>query len=144
MAKIQEEMRKYLSDNSMGKEVQRENFKFMFGEEDCHYPGTLISGCKLLEKCVDFASAFAARRDGGMSNLFAHMEADILYSVHTCDVMEVICWKVKDGNKSRVIGFEMYKIEEYDKAKDYFNMLEEPILCVKGECVCVLTAVPHV
>lgn len=144
MAKsIVEEGRKYLSDTATGKAVERETYKFMFGNEDCHYPGTLIAGCKLLEKCVDFASAFNARRDDGLSNLFAHMDADILNPVAVCDVMEVVCWKVKDGNKSRVVGFEMYKIEEYDKEKDFFNMIE-PKLCVKGECVLVVGAWSHV
>lgn len=143
MAKATGEMRQYLSDTKTGKEVMRESYKFMFGEEDCHYPGTLISGCKLLEKCVDMASAFIARRDDGLSNLFAHMDADILHSVNTCDVMEVICWAVKDGNKSRTVGFEMYKIEEYDKVKDYFNMLEEPVLCVKGQSIHVVGAWSH-
>lgn len=141
--KVSEEMRQYLSENKTGKEVVRENYKFMFGEEDCHYPGTLISGCKQLEKCVDFASAFIARRDDGLSNLFVHMDADILHPANTCDVMEVICWAVKDGTKSRVVGFEMYKIEEYDKEKDYFNMLEEPVLCVKGQSTHVVGAWSH-
>ena len=141
--KVNEELRQYLSDTTTGKTVERENYKFMFGEEDCHYPGTLISGCKLLEKCVDFASAFIARRDDGLSNLFVHMDADILHSVNTCDVMEVVCQTVRDGNKSRVVAFEMYKIEEYDKEKDYFNMLEEPIICVKGQSTHVVGAWSH-
>ena len=139
---VVEEMRQHLTEFKVGKDVEFETYKFMFGEEDCHYPGTLISGCKQLEKCVDLASAFIARRENGTSNLFVHMDADILHPAATCDVMEVVCWPEKDGTKSRIVNFEMYKIEEYDKEKDFFNMIE-PVLCVKGRSTHVIGAWSH-
>lgn len=141
--KIKEEKRELLGDVRVGKEVDHENYRFYFGNEDCHYPGTLISGCKMLEKCIDFATSYYARRENGISNLFVHVDGDILRQVHVSDVMECIVWPVKEGNTSRVCGFEMYKLEEYCKETDVFDVLEEPILTVKGEVTLVLGSIPH-
>ena len=91
-----EEKRALLGDLRIGKEVDHENYRFYFGNEDCHYPGTLISGCKMLEKCIDFATSYYARREGGISNLFVHVDGDILRQVHVSDVMECIVWPVKE------------------------------------------------
>jgi acyl-CoA hydrolase len=143
MSKKGPEMKDKLTETRWGKDVDYETFKFMFGQEDSHYPGSLISGSKILEKNIDFATAFLARREGGKSNLLVHADGNILHPCGVCDVLEVVCRIVKEGNTSRVVAFEMYKLQEYDKKKDFYKPCEDPMLVAKGECTCVLGAWEH-
>ena len=51
MAKIQAEMRDRLCEVRKGSDVTELKFKLSINGEDMHYPGEMISGCKLMEKC---------------------------------------------------------------------------------------------
>ena len=49
MAKIQAEMRDRLCEVRKGSDVTELKFKLSINGEDMHYPGEMISGCKLME-----------------------------------------------------------------------------------------------
>lgn len=132
------EMRQNLNDFQKGMDVKMEKFRFLMGTEDAHYPGEMISGCKLLEKCIDCATSLSIKRDKGDGSLFVHTEGDILRPVHICDVVEVIAWSIKDGKRSREYGFEMYKLSEYDPKTDLSEQFDIPPLTVKGKVVMVV------
>ena len=53
MAKVTGEKRDSLSKVEKGLGVKELKFRLSFGAEDMHYPGEMISGCKLMEKCID-------------------------------------------------------------------------------------------
>lgn len=53
MAKIEPEKRASLTEVKKGKDVTELKFKMSINGEDMHYPGEMISGCKLMEKCID-------------------------------------------------------------------------------------------
>ncbi len=141
--KFEEKLKGYLTETRVGKEVEVETYKFIFGGEDCHYTGELISGSRIIEKMADITSAFIARREGGTSNLLAHIDADILYSCHVGDCMECVCRIYEEGRRSRKVEFELYMLEQYDKRRDFFEMIE-PTLTARGILTHVLGAVPHV
>ena len=54
------------------------------------------------------------------------------------DAVEVICWVIKDGSRSRLFGYEMYKTSEYDIETDRSTVFDEPVLAVKGTVVFVV------
>lgn len=114
MAKVVGEKMSSLSKVEKGLGVKELKFRFSFGGEDMHYPGEMISGCKLMEKCIDCCTEMCNIRDNGDGGLIVHTESDIVNSVHMLDAVEVICWVIKDGSRSRLFGYEMYKTSEYD------------------------------
>lgn len=138
MKKIIGEKMDSLSKVEKGLSVKELKFRLSFGAEDMHYPGEMISGCKLVEKCIDCCTEMCNIRDNGDGGLIVHIESDIIKSVHVLDAVEIICWSVKDGSRSRLYGFEMYKTSEYDHETDRSNVLDEPELTVKGSVVFVV------
>lgn len=138
MAKVEGEKRGSLCKVEKGLGVKELKFKLSFGAEDLHYPGEMISGCKLMEKCIDCCTEMCNIRDNGDGGLIVHTDADILNSVHVLDAVEIICWSIKDGSRSRVYGYEMYKTSEYDGETDRSTVFDEPVLAVKGTVVFVV------
>ena len=103
-----------------------------------HYPAEMISGCKLIEKCIDCCTEICNIRDNGDGGLIVHIESDIVRPVHVLDAVEIVCWSVEDGKRSRLYGYEMYKTSEYNQQTDRSDVLDEPALTVKGMVVFVV------
>ena len=138
MSKIKEEKRNMLSKVEKGLGVKALKFRLSFGAEDMHYPAEMISGCKLIEKCKDCCTEICNNRDNGDGGLIVHIESDIVRPVHVLDAVEIVCWSVEDGKRSRLYGYEMYKTSEYNKQTDRSDVLDEPALTVKGTVVFVV------
>lgn len=133
-----EEMKNLLDPNGRTPEVEIEKHKMMLTSADVHYPGELVSGCHMLEKCIDVATSLSIRRDNGDGSMCASIKADVVYSGHCGDTVEIIVKSLKDGKRSRVYAFEMYKLIEFDNKKYCAAVLEEPKLMVKGEVTLVV------
>ena len=138
MSKIKEEKRNMLSQVEKGLGVKALKFRLSFGAEDMHYPAEMISGCKLIEKCIDCCTEICNIRDNGDGGLIVHIESDIVRPVHVLDAVEIVCWSVEDGKRSRLYGYEMYKTSEYNQQTDRSDVLDEPALTVKGTVVFVV------
>lgn len=138
MAKVTGEKRNMLSKADTGLGVKELKFRLALGAEDMHYPMEMISGCKLIEKCIDCCTELCNIRDNGDGGLIVHIDSDILHPAHVLDAVEIICWSIKDGSRSRLYGFEMYKTSEYDINTDRSKVLDEGILVVKGTVVFVV------
>lgn len=138
MPRIEAEKREFLSPVEKGQDVKMLKFRGTFNAEDSHYPGEMISGCKMIERCVDACTELSNIRDNGDGGLVVHVEADILYPVHMLDAYEIIVWLVKQGRTSRVMAFEMYKTSEYNHDTDRNEVFDEAVLTVKGQSVFVV------
>lgn len=138
MAKVEAEKRALLSEVKKGRDVTELKFRMSIGGEDVHYPGEMVSGCKLMEKCIDCVTELSNIRDNGDGGYFVHTEASILKPVHMLDAVEIIVWLVKHGTRSRLYGYEMYKTSEYDGETDRSEVFDEPIMVVKGETTFVV------
>ena len=90
MARIEAERRDLLSEVRKGSDVTELKFRLSIHGEDMHYPGEMISGCKLMEKCIDCCTELSNIRDGGDGGLFVHTEGNILRPVHMLDAVEII------------------------------------------------------
>ena len=77
-------------------------------------------------------------RDKGDGGLFVHTEGNILRPVHMLDAVEIVVWLIKQGNRSRVYGYEMYKTSEYNQETDRSEVFDEPVLTVKGDVTFVI------
>lgn len=138
MAKVEAERRDLLTVVKKGAEVTELKFRCSLHGEDMHYPGEMISGCKLMEKCIDCVTELSNIRDNGDGGLFVHTQASILKPVHMLDAVEIVVWLVKQGSRSRVYGYEMYKTSEYDIEADRSEVFDEPVLVVKGDTTFVV------
>lgn len=138
MAKIEAERRDLLTVVKKGAEVTELKFRCSIHGEDMHYPGEMISGCKVMEKCIDCVTELSNIRDNGDGGLFVHTQASILKPVHMLDAVEIVVWLVKQGSRSRVYGYEMYKTSEYDIEADRSEVFDEPVLVVKGDTTFVV------
>ena len=138
MAKIEAERRDLLTVVKKGAEVAELKFRCSIHGEDMHYPGEMISGCKLMEKCIDCVTELSNIRDNGDGGLFVHTQASILKPVHMLDAVEIVVWLVKQGSRSSVYGYEMYKTSEYDIEADRSEVFDEPVLVVKGDTTFVV------
>ena len=138
MAKIEAERRDLLTVVKKGAEVTELKFRCSIHGEDMHYPGEMISGCKLMEKCIDCCTELSNIRDNGDGGLFVHTEGNILMPVHMLDAVEIIVCLIKEGKSSRVYGYEMYKTSEYDIESDRSEVFDEPVLVVKGDTTFVV------
>ena len=54
------------------------------------------------------------------------------------DAVEIIVWLIKQGSRSRLYGYEMYKTSEYDIEADRSEVFDDPILVVKGDTTFVV------
>lgn len=133
-----EEMRALLGENGNTPEVQVERLRMLIGNDDIHYAGGLMSGCRMLEKCVDAATVLCIRRDNGDGSMCANIKADVFCSGCCDETIEIVVKSVKDGRRSRVYAFEMYKLIEFDVKTYWYKVLEEPKLMVKGEVTLVV------
>ena len=139
MAKIEAERRDLLTVVKKGAEVTELKFRCSIHGEDMHYPGEMISGCKLMEKCIDCVTELSNIRDNGDGGLFVHTQASILKPVHMLDAVEIVVWLIKQGTRSRLYGYEMYKTSEYNQKTLRSEVFDEPILTVKGDVTFVVT-----
>lgn len=138
MARVEAEMRKLLTPVEKGHEVEVLKFRGTFNGEDMHYPGEMISGGKLIERCIDCCTELSNIRDNGDGGLWVAESAQVLRPVHMLDAYEIVCWLIKQGKSSRTYGFEMYKTSEYNQQTDRSTVFDEPVLTVKGDVVFVL------
>ena len=121
MAKIEAERRDLLTAVKKGPDVTELKFKISIHGEDMHYPGEMISGCKLMEKCIDCVTELSNIRDNGDGGLFVHTQASILKPVHMLDAVEIIVWLVKQGSRSRSVSYT------HLLATDLRNQLSQPL-----------------
>lgn len=138
MAYVEGEKRNLLSAVVLGPEVDHLKFRTTFNGEDCHYPEEMISGCKMIEKCIDCCTELSNIRDNGDGGYVVDINASLVDHIHMLDAVEIITWVVKQGTRSRRYAYEMYKTSEYDSGKDRNIMFESPVLCVKGEATFVV------
>ena len=55
------------------------------------------------------------------------------------DAVEIVVWLIKQGTRSRLYGYEMYKTSEYNQKTLRSEVFDEPILTVKGDVTFVVT-----
>ena len=62
MAYVQGEKKNLLTPVAKGPDVEHLKFRTTFNGEDCHYPDEMISGCKMIEKCIDCCTELSNTR----------------------------------------------------------------------------------
>ena len=117
------------------------------GEKDVHYGGSLVDGAKLLELFGDVATELLIGRDGDEGLFRAYESVEFLAPVFAGDYIEVYGEILKEGNTSRSMYFEAYKIitAKKDISSSAAGYLDTPLLVcrAKGTCVTPLDKQRH-
>ena len=113
--------------------------RIRIGLEDAHYGGGLVDGAKMLHLFGDVATELLIRRDGDEGLFRAYESVEFLAPVKAGDYIEARGRIVKEGNTSRQMEFEAYKVIEgrADISASAADVLKEPVLVCKAKGTCV-------
>ncbi|HNZ15553.1 MAG TPA: hotdog fold domain-containing protein [Anaerolineaceae bacterium] len=114
--------------------------RIRIGAENAHYGGGLVDGAFMLKLFGDVATELLIRRDGDEGLFRAYSNIEFNAPVYAGDFIEAKGWIESEGNTSRKMVFEAWKViapkpEISDSAAE---VLEEPILVCRAEGVCIV------
>lgn len=113
--------------------------RLRLGAEDAHYGGNLVDGAKMLHLFGDVATELLIRRDGDEGLFRAYESVEFLAPVYGGDYIEAKGRIVKEGNTSRTMEFEAWKVirPRPDISASAAEVLDPPVLVCKAKGTCV-------
>lgn len=113
--------------------------KVRMSSSDAHYAGNLVDGAKILELFGDVATELLIRNDGDEGLFRAYSSVEFLAPVYAGDYIEVTGKITRQGDTSRDMEFEAWKViaRVPEKGETAAEVLEKPVLvcAAKGTCV---------
>lgn len=106
---------------------------------DAHYGGNLVDGARMLQLFGDVATELLIRRDGDEGLFAGYDNVEFKAPVYAGDYIEARGQIVQEGNTSRKMTFEAYKVIEArpDISASACDVLEEPVLVCRASGTCV-------
>ena len=113
--------------------------RLRIGAENAHYGGGLVDGAYLIKLFGDVATELLIRRDGDEGLFRAYDNIEFLAPVYAGDFIEAKGWITSEGNTSRKMSFEAWKIiaPRPDISDSAAEVLEQPVLVCRGSGTCV-------
>ena len=105
-----------------------------------HYGGGLVDGAFCMQVFGDVATELLIRNDGDEGLFRAYDKVEFLAPLYAGDYIEVYGWITEQGNTSRKMKFEAYKVIE---AKPEINesaaeVIKEKILVASASGTCIV------
>jgi 3-aminobutyryl-CoA ammonia-lyase len=110
-------------------------------ERDVHYAGGLVDGARLMNFFGDVATELLIRRDGDEGLFVAYDNVEFKAPVYAGDYLEISGWIDREGNSSRHMQFEAYKVITGAGLKEQpsaCNVLVPPQLVARASGTCVV------
>ena len=113
--------------------------RLRIGAENAHYGGGLVDGAYLIKLFGDVATELLIRRDGDEGLFRAYDNIEFLAPVYAGDFIEAKGWITSEGNTSRKMSFEAWKIiaPRPDISDSAAEVLEQPVLVCRASGTCV-------
>jgi 3-aminobutyryl-CoA ammonia-lyase len=107
---------------------------------EAHYAGGLVAGAQLMELFGDAATEVLIRNDGDEGLFVAYDMVEFKVPVHVGDYLEVYGTLEEEGNTSRKLSFEAYKVIDSQAVSEpsAAEPLEEPVLVAQASGTCVV------
>jgi len=107
---------------------------------DAHYGGGLVDGARMLALFGDVATELLIMNDGDEGLFKAYDMIEFLAPVYAGDYIEARGEIVSQGNSSRKMVFEAYKVivPRPDISDSACDILDEPILVARASGTCVV------
>ena len=114
--------------------------RLRIGAENAHYGGGLVDGAFLTKLFGDVATELLIRRDGDEGLFRAYDNIDFFAPVYAGDVIEAKGWISSEGNTSRKMVFEAWKVigPRPDISDSAAEVLAEPVLVCRASGTCVV------
>jgi 3-aminobutyryl-CoA ammonia-lyase len=126
--------------NSKGETMKEVVIKLRIGAENAHYGGGLVDGAFLTKLFGDVATELLIRRDGDEGLFRAYDSIEFLAPVYAGDFLEAKGWITSEGNTSRKMAFEAWKViaPRPDISDSAAEVLAEPVLVCRASGTCVV------
>ena len=113
--------------------------RLRIGAENAHYGGGLVDGAYLVKLFGDVATELLIRRDGDEGLFRAYDNIEFLAPVYAGDFIEAKGWITSEGNTSRKMAFEAWKViaPRPDLSDSAAEVLAEPVLVCRASGTCV-------
>lgn len=113
--------------------------RLRIGADNAHYGGGLVDGAFLLKLFGDVATELLIRRDGDEGLFRAYDAIEFLAPVYAGDFIEAKGWITSEGNTSRKMAFEAWKViaPRADISDSAAEVLAEPVLVCRASGTCV-------
>ncbi|MDY0126424.1 MAG: hotdog fold domain-containing protein [Anaerolineaceae bacterium] len=113
--------------------------RLRIGADNVHYGGGLVDGAFLLKLFGDVATELLIRRDGDEGLFRAYDAIEFLAPVYAGDFIEAKGWITGEGNTSRKMAFEAWKViaPRADISDSAAEVLAEPVLVCRASGTCV-------
>jgi 3-aminobutyryl-CoA ammonia-lyase len=113
--------------------------RLRIGAEDAHYGGGLVDGAHMTKLFGDVATELLIRRDGDEGLFRAYDNIEFIAPVYAGDFIEAKGWITSEGNTSRKMAFEAWKViaPRPDISDSAAEVLTEPILVCRATGTCV-------
>jgi len=113
--------------------------RLRIGADNAHYGGGLVDGAFLLKLFGDVATELLIRRDGDEGLFRAYDAIEFLAPVYAGDFIEAKGWITSEGNTSRKMAFEAWKViaPRADISDSAAEVLAEPVLVCRANGTCV-------
>jgi 3-aminobutyryl-CoA ammonia-lyase len=113
--------------------------RLRIGAENAHYGGGLVDGAYLIKLFGDVATELLIRRDGDEGLFRAYDNIEFLAPVYAGDFIEAKGWITSEGNTSRRMAFEAWKViaPRPDLSDSAAEVLPEPVLVCRASGTCV-------
>lgn len=113
--------------------------RLRIGAENAHYGGGLVDGAFMTKLFGDVATELLIRRDGDEGLFRAYDNIEFLAPVYAGDYIEARGRITSEGNTSRKMVFEAWKVivPRPDISDSAAEVLPEPILVCRASGTCV-------
>jgi 3-aminobutyryl-CoA ammonia-lyase len=113
--------------------------RLRIGAENAHYGGGLVDGAYIIKLFGDVATELLIRRDGDEGLFRAYDNIEFLAPVYAGDFIEAKGWITSEGNTSRKMAFEAWKVitPRLDLSDSAAEVLAEPVLVCRASGTCV-------
>jgi len=107
---------------------------------DAHYGGNLVDGARVIQMFGDVATELLIRNDGDEGLFKAYDNIEFLAPVYAGDYVEATGEIVSNGNTSRKMIFQAFKVARArpDISDSAAEILPEPVLVCKASGTCVV------
>ncbi|NLV99314.1 MAG: 3-aminobutyryl-CoA ammonia lyase [Clostridiaceae bacterium] len=122
--------------------MEKAMIRMRMSSADAHYGGNLVDGARIMQLFGDVATELLIQRDGDEGLFVAYDSVEFTAPVYAGDFIEASGSIVTEGNTSRKMTFEAYKVIRPcpDISVSAAEVLEEPILVCRASGTCVVPA----
>lgn len=120
--------------------MEKVMIRMRLSNHHAHYGGGLVDGAFNLQLFGDVATELLIRNDGDEGLFRAYDNVEFLAPLYAGDYVEAYGWITKQGNTSRKMEFECYKviISNPEISASAASVLQERILVAKASGTCIV------